>query len=62
MVAKGQTVRCIDGGNLSDFSDQTQEVRYVREIILVRREVADFGRLRREHVTFSKAGSIRRIE
>jgi len=34
VVAKGQTVRCNDGENLTGlFSDKTQEVRYVREII-----------------------------
>jgi len=29
-----------------DRFSATQEIRYVREIILVRREVVDFGRLR----------------
>jgi hypothetical protein len=45
-LPEGQTVRCNRWRKFDrTFSDKTQEVRYVREIILARREVAGFGRL-----------------
>jgi len=45
-LPKGQTVRCNQWRKFDRFSDQIQEVRMLREIILVRREIVDFGRLR----------------
>jgi len=41
-LPKGQTVRC-NRWRKFDRRDKTQEVRYVREIILARREVEILG-------------------
>jgi SRSO17 transposase len=45
-LPEGQTVRCNRWRKFDrTFSDKTQEVRYVREIIFGKKRVAGFGRL-----------------